>query len=158
MNPSRPPALEPDGVFDGLQWGCIVRGALLDIGLTLVASIPLLFLLAGDASFSDDEEIARRATDEALASREGLVLGAVVGLSATVIAAYYGARRARTLHVRHGGWIAITSLLLGLPFLFMPGAQSSVPNPVWYDVFTMVAMLPAGVLGGAIAKLREGAV
>jgi len=133
MNTPHPPALEPEGVFDGLKWGCIVRGA----------------------SFSDDEEVATRATDEALASREGMVLSALVGLSATVIGAYYGARRARTLHIRHGGWVAITSLLLGLPFMFLPGAQSNVPTPVWYDALTMVAMLPAGVLGGAIAKRRD---
>jgi len=155
MNTPHPPALEPEGVFDGLKWGCIVRGAVLDIVLTVVASIPLLFLLSGGASFSDDEEVATRATDEALASREGMVLSALVGLSATVIGAYYGARRARTLHIRHGGWVAITSLLLGLPFMFLPGAQSNVPTPVWYDALTMVAMLPAGVLGGAIAKRRD---
>ena len=152
MSSSQPLPLEPDGVFDGLRWNCIVRGAFLDIVLTAVASVPLILFLAGPVAFSEDEQVADEVMDEALASPEGLFLGALVGLSATVAGAYYGARRAGAHYVRHGGWVAVVSLLVALPLAFLPGVQSSIPNPPWYDVLTIAGMIPAGLLGGVIAR------
>ena len=149
--------IEPQGIFDGLRWGCIIRGALLDIVLTAVASIPLLFLLAGPAAFSDDQEVANEAMDRALTSPEGLFWTMLIGFSATVIGAYYGARRAGTHHVRHGGWVAVVSLALGLPLLLLAGSQGGAANPLWYDALSIAGMLPAGLLGGLIAHKLGGA-
>ena len=157
MSTQPPPPLEPEGLFDGLRWGCIVRGALLDILLTTLAYIPMLLLLVGPEAFSEDDGAASEAIDQAMASPEGLLLGAIVGLAATVAGAYYAARRAGVHHLRHGGWVAVVSLLLAVPFLFSPDFQSSARNPVWYDVLSIAATLPAGLLGGAIARAREGA-
>jgi hypothetical protein len=158
VSTSELPPIHPEGVFDGLKWGCIIRGALLDVALTAVAFVPLILVLTGAAAFSENEEVATKVVDQALTSPEGLLLGALIGLSATVAGAYYGARRAEVHHVRHGGWVAIASLLLSLPLLFAPDVQSSIPNPLWYDVVTIAGMLPAGLLGGGIARARASAV
>lgn len=155
MSPSPPVPIGPDGLLDGLRWGCIIRGALLDIVLTAIASVPLLLVLAGSAAFSEDRDAADRAIDQALASPEGLLWGALLGLGATVAGAWYGAARAGDSHVRHGGWVAIVSLALALPLYFVT-AQSAIPNPLWYEVLTMAGMLPAGLLGGLMARELRG--
>ena len=144
--------IEPEGILDGLRWGCIVRGALLDIGLTVAASIPLLLVLAGPTAFSEDVDAANEAVDRALTSPEGLFWTMVIGLLATVVGGYYGARRAGSHHLRHGGWVAIVSLTLGLPFLLLSSGQGDAGNPFWYDALSIVGMLPAGLLGGIIAR------
>ncbi len=152
MNSPSPVPIEPDGLFDGLDWGSVFRGALLDLFLTLAASIPLLVWLADPTAFGEDGPAANQAIDQALASPEGLFWGAVLGLAATVAGACYGAHRAGAFHVRHGGWIAVLSLLLGLPLYFIPGAEPTTPNPLWFDVFGILAMVPAGLLGGFLAR------
>lgn len=149
--------IEPRGIFDGLRWGWILRGALLDIVLTAAASIPLLLLLAGPAAFSEDQEVANEAMEIALTSPEGLFWTMLIGLSATAVGACYGARRAGAHHVRHGGWVAVVSLVLGLPFLLVAGSQGGAANPLWYDALSIAGMLPAGLLGGLIARKLEGA-
>jgi cellobiose-specific phosphotransferase system component IIC len=149
--------IEPEGILDGLRWGCIIRGALLDIGLTVAASIPLLLVLAGPAAFSEDADTANEAMDQALASPEGLFWTMVIGLLATVGGGYYGARRAGSHHLRHGGWVAVVSLTLGLPFVLLSGGQGDAGNPFWYDALSIVCMLPAGLLGGIIARRLGGA-
>lgn len=143
-------SIEPEGIFDGIRWGCVVRGALLDVVLTMVGSVPLLLLLAGPEAFSE-EETAQAAVDQVLASPEGLFWAAMMGLTATVIGAWYGARRAGVYPLRHGGWVAVVSAALAVPFLLVPGTESSAPTPAWYEAAGLAAMLPAGLLGGALA-------
>jgi hypothetical protein len=143
-------------MFDGLRWDCVFRGALLDIALTIAGSIALTLWLAGPAAFSQDEAVARGALDRAFASQEGMAWTALLGLAATVAGAWYGARRAGRLHVRHGGWVAVASLVLGLPLQLMSSGAGSSAWPFWYEALAMAAMLPAGMLGGLLARRRSG--
>jgi cellobiose-specific phosphotransferase system component IIC len=156
MQPA-PTPIQPEGFLDGLRWGCILRGALLDIALTVAGSIPLTLWLAGPGALSEDETTAREALD-ALSSPEALFWGAVLGIAATIVGAYYGAHRAGTLHVRHGGWVAVVSIVLGLPFMLLSAAETSAAQPSWYEAIGMIAMLPAGMLGGFLASMRGDAV
>ncbi len=158
MEPT-PTPIQPAGFLDGLQWRWIFRGALLDIALTVAGSIPLILWLAGAAAFSEDDAAAHDALDQALSSPEGLFWSAVLGLAATIVGAYYGARRAGTLHVRHGGWVAVVSMVLGLAFQLLSTAGSSSAYPFWYEAVGLAAMVPAGMLGGYLAsRVRESAV
>ena len=150
-----PSPIEPDGIFDGILWGCVIRGALVDLALSIVAGIPLAIWLAGVELLSEDPEVSDAVLDSALASPEGLFWGALLGLLATVVGAFYGANRAGGHYIRHGGWVAMTSLVLGMLLLLVPGGGSSPSAPVWYDFFCMVAMLPAGILGGYLAQVRN---
>jgi hypothetical protein len=109
MQPA-PTPIQPEGFLDGLRWGCILRGALLDIALTVAGSIPLTLWLAGPGALSEDETTAREALD-ALSSPEALFWGAVLGA-----------------------------------------------QPSWYEAIGMIAMLPAGMLGGFLASMRGDAV
>jgi hypothetical protein len=153
----RPSPIEPDGIFDGLRWSAILRGAVLDNVLTLVASIPVMLYFAGTQAFAEDEQTANRAMDSALASPEFLACQFAVGLSVTVYAAYWASRRAGLLYLRHGGWTAVASAVLGSAFLLVPDASAagSAP-PLWYEALSLGLMIPAGVLGGWLARVRGG--
>ncbi len=154
MEPT-PTPIQPAGFLDGLQWRWIFRGALLDIALTFAGSIPLTLWLAGPAAFSEDDAAAQDAL-EALSSPEGLFWGAVLGLTATIVGAYYGARRAGRLQAVHGGWVAVVSILLGLPFYFLSASEPISSYPLWYEVVGLIAMVPAGMLGGVLASRMGG--
>ena len=58
----------------------IVRGALVDVVITIVGSVPLVLILAGENAASDDESVAQRAIEQAMASPEGLLWGALLSI------------------------------------------------------------------------------
>lgn len=152
---SPPSPIEPDGLLDGLRWSAIFRGALVDLVATFVGGILLLIFLF-PAEALEEGAAGDRALDAAMVTPEGLFWTAVVGFAGTVCGGYYGARRAGTHPVRHGGWVAVASLLITFPFLLTPLGETSAPAPAWYDALGIALMLPAGVLGGFLASLREG--
>ena len=102
-----------------------------------------------------DDEVAGQAFDAMYASWEFLVASVVVGLAATTYGAYVGARRAGVHHLRHGGWVAVVSALIGVGLLVLSGTE---PSPhAWLDALSLALMLPAGVLGGLVASKHEAA-
>ena len=152
---SLPPPIEPEGILDRLNWRAIILAGLLDNILTVVLGLVLIYRLAPEA-VSPDDAGADRAMNEALLSPEFLFWGAVLGLAVTVYAAYWGARRAGTRHLRHGGWIAIVAAAMGTLLYLIPGADESA-RPVWYDALGYVLMFPAGLLGGFLASKTQRA-
>lgn len=152
----RPSPIEPDGPFDGLRWSCIGLGAVLDNVLSFLAGIPMMLYFAGAEAFSEDPETADRAIDRVLLQPEFLLVSLVVGIAITTYAAFWAARRAGLLHVRHGGWTAVASAVLAFLLLLLPGATAGPAPPWWYEALGLAAMLPAGVLGGWLAS-RVGA-
>jgi hypothetical protein len=153
-----PSPIEPESLFAGLRWSCILGGAVLDNVLTLLASFPIMLYFAGSAAFAQDEETARRAMDQAIAAPGFLLCLFVVGLSITAYAAFWASRRAGLLHLRHGGWTAVASAALGSLFLLAPGAAAGPAPPLWYDVLALALMVPAGVFGGWLASHAGSAV
>ena len=149
---SNPPALEPDGLLDGLRWSFILRGAVLDIALTFVATLAILVWVGGAEAFSGDEESVRRAIDETLVAPEFLLWNLIVGISITTYAAFWAARRAGGFFVRHGGWTAVAATVLGSLSLLLPGDGSGPQTPLWYLCIGYAALIPAGVLGGWLAS------
>ena len=153
----QPFPVEPQGILEGISWRAVLFGTIVDIALTVFATAILMLWVAGPDAFSPDEEVAEQAVDAALLSPEFLLFGFIAGILATAIGAYVGARRATVFHVRHGGWIAVCSALVSLLFLLVPGATSEPTPPLWYDALGFALMLPAGLLGGLLAALRDRA-
>lgn len=147
-----PGAIEPEGLFDGLSFGAILFGALVDIGATLVSGILLVLVFAPEAVSQNQAEAA--AAIEAL--HGSAVYNAVelaVGLSCTALGAFAGALRAGVLHVRHGGWIAVASTALVAFFsLAAPPDAAIEAVPMWREALGWLLILPAGVAGGALAR------
>jgi len=148
---SQIPSIEPEGFLTGLSPGAILFGAVIDI----VASLASFFLLAGmlgPEAPPNGGAPTEPAGADFYASPEFLIGSLVLGLAATVLGAFVGARLAGTLFVRHGGWVAVASTVLMLPFLLVP-TDAATPAPTWYDVVGWVLILPAGMAGGALAAL-----
>ena len=150
-----PPSIEPEGLLEGIRWRAVLFGVIVDTVLTVFASGILLLWAAGPEAYSLDEEVAAEAVAAALVSPEYLLSSLVVGLLATLIGAYAGARRAGASHVRHGGWVAVCSAVLGFSLFLLPGAHTGPTPPFWYDAVGLVLILPAGLLGGLLAAFRS---
>ncbi len=150
MNP--PDAIEPEGLFDGLSVGAIFFGALVDIGATLVSGLVLLLVFAPEVMSADPAE-ADAAIQALYASTAFNALELAVGLACTGLGAFVGALRAGLLHVRHGGWIAVTSTALFAFFALAQPPEASVPSaPFWREALGWILILPAGVVGGLLAR------
>ncbi|MBW2270205.1 MAG: hypothetical protein JRH16_16685 [Deltaproteobacteria bacterium] len=154
MHPS-PTSIEPEGLFDGLRPRAILSGAVLDNLATIATSIVLFGLFAGEGALSEDPEVANAAWTALSTNPLFLFCSVVLGLSCTVLGAFVGAWRAGVLHVRHGGWIAVASAAIGTLFLLLPGEASGAAPPLWYDVVGWALLIPAGVLGGALAAALQ---
>jgi hypothetical protein len=150
---SRPPPIEPAGLLDGLDWLAIILAGALDIVLTIVGSLVLIFWLSPELLTIEDEGL-EQAFNQAVQSTEFLFWGLVMGLAVTAYAAYWGARRAGRHPVRHGGWIAIASAVMGTVLLLVPGLNEGPATLLWYDALGYALILPAGLLGGFVASKR----
>lgn len=146
---SPPPPIEPTGVFEGLRPGAIVLGALVDHVATFVTSATLVAWLGVRASQAG-EEVSEEALEALAASPEFLALSLVVGALCTLLGGFVGARRAGCHFARHGAFVALASLLLGL-LLYLPEARGEPVTPLWYDLLGAGMMLPAGAAGGWLA-------
>jgi hypothetical protein len=152
MQPQAP--IEPEGTFAGLRGGAILFGAFVDIAATVIASTLLLWWLAPDA-ISPDEAKTREVLARLYASTAYLIGNLVLGALCTVLGAFAGARRAGQLHVRHGGWIAVASTMIGTLLSLLervPAGDPAAVIPFWAEALAWLLILPAGVTGGALAK------
>jgi hypothetical protein len=155
MRPHAP--IEPEGTFAGLRGSAILFGAFVDIAATVIASMLLLWWLAPDA-ISPDEAKAREALAQLYASTAYLIANLALGALCTVFGAFVGARRAGQLHVRHGGWIAVASTLIGTLLTLLERLSAGDPAaavPLWAEALAWMLILPAGVTGGALAGVLQ---
>jgi hypothetical protein len=149
MMPRAP--IEPEGTFDGLSAPAILLGAFMDIAATTIALTTLVLWLAPDV-MSHDQAASRKALEEVHVSPTYVTANVVLGALGTVFGAFVGARRAGRLHVRHGGWIAVTSTAIGfLLTLLSAPPQVEAASPLWVEALAWLLILPAGMSGGALA-------
>ncbi len=148
-----PSPIEPEGVFDGLSWRAVLVGVLVDTVLTVIVSIPILLLFAGPELFSENEATSRAAEARAYESDLVNVISLIAGLGCTLLGGLVAARRSGRNFVRHGGWVGVVSLILGVALLaFLPQEPR---QPAWVDVLGLLLVVPAGMLGGGVvARLR----
>ena len=86
----------------------------------------------------------------ALGSLAFLTSTFAIGEILVVAGGYVAARWARHRPVAHGMAAGALSLVLGLPFLLLPGAM----EPVWPTVLSLIAQVPLAALGGHLAGRR----
>lgn len=144
-------------MFDGLNASAILLGAFVDIAATTIALTGLVLWLVPDV-MSQDQAVSRKALEEFHASTTYVTANVVLGALGTVIGAFVGASRAGRLHVRHGGWIAVTSTAIGfLLTLLSAPPQVDAANPLWAEALAWLLILPAGISGGALAAALPAA-
>ena len=148
--PTPPPSIEPTSVFSGLRPLPILYGALVDHVATFLAGTALFVVLAADRSIDLSEEISEEALAEVLASPEFLLCSFIVGALCTVFGGFLGARRAGCQHARHGAFVGLASILIGLLVFVLPAAAE--PTPLWYDLLGAAVVIPCGAVGGWLAE------
>ncbi len=150
MSESREPAA-PESPFGGLSYRAVALGVVVDHVASLVYGTALTLVLASDEIASSDEAVAKAAL-EAVAVSPAFVLSALVGGTiCTVLAAFIGARYAGDHFRRHGAWIAAGSA--GIALLWFPAREAMS----WLDWAGLFFIIPAGILGGALAEWSEAA-
>ncbi len=148
-----PQSIEPSGTFEGLKPGAILFGAVVDNLATFLVSLPLTLMYLPTEIFSQNDEKAIEAAINTLSSDTGFLLWALgLGLGCTILGAFVGARRAGQLHLRHGGWISVTSAAIGLALMIVAGIEPGPERPLWYEVVGWTLLIPTGLLGGEISK------
>lgn len=126
----------------GLSFKAILSGVAADTIGTLVVATALF--AAMDAAGIRENEIAAR-----IRGISGLMLMLIIGLGFTLLGGYIAGRAAGQAEVPHGALVAGIGLVLGL-FFREPGL------PLWYEIVSFAAMVPAGMAGGYLA--HEGSV
>lgn len=119
----------------------VIVGALADnVGTIFI----MLFLMTALASkgLSQDEVIVR------MKSPSGLLLNLIIGLGCTFLGGYVAGRMALRSEVLHGSLVAGAGMVLALIW-----RESGLP--LWYDIIGFAGMLPAGMLGGHMARQRQ---
>ena len=144
---------ETEGVFDGLKPGAILFGAVIDNLTTFLVSIPLaVAFLPADVLEQNDTEAIRAAFEDVSADPGYLLWALGLGLGCTVFGAFVGARRAGQLHLRHGGWISVISAAFYLTLVLVSGLEPGPQSPLWIEATHWLLLVPAGLLGGEIAR------
>jgi hypothetical protein len=118
----------------------VIVGAIVDNVGTMVVMLFLMTALASQG-ISQDEVIAR------MKSQSGLLLNLILGLGCTFLGGYVAGRMARRSEVLHGALVAGIGMVLALIW-----RESGLPP--WYDIIGFAGMLPAGMFGGHMAKLK----
>jgi uncharacterized membrane protein YeaQ/YmgE (transglycosylase-associated protein family) len=119
----------------------VIVGAIVDNVGTIAVMLFLMTALASQG-ISQDEVVAR------MKSPSGLLLNLIIGLGCTCLGAYVAGRMAQRSEVLHGAVVAVAGMVLALLY-----RESGVP--LWYDIMGFAGMLPAGMLGGHIARQRR---
>ena len=150
--------IESGGTFAGLSGSAILLGAFIDIAFTEIAGTLLLLWLAPELA-SQDEARVSQVLAELAASTSYVAASLALGALGTMLGAFVGARRAGQLHVRHGGWVAVTSQAIGVLLMaLLPAPSEEVTEyPLWAEAVGWLLVLPAGMTGGALAAALPAA-
>lgn len=91
-----------------------------------------------------------------------LAAGMVGGCAASALGGLVAAAIARRRELHHATVTGVVSLLLALPLMVL--ARPLATHPLWYDVLTVLVVVPSAALGGWLyltvpgARPREGAM
>lgn len=152
------PSSHPIDLVSGIRPGPVLLGVAVDWALTVVFSLFLTqaFLDPGlwDVPEGDFDSTYAAEIDAMLTNTDFLLASLVFGALATAIGGYVAASKAATLQLKYGLMVAVVSGLTGLLVGLLPGESSSPPLPFWYDLAGWCVLIPAGILGGYVARRR----
>ena len=151
---AKPPApVEPTGFFTGVQIRPIIVGVVVDYIATYAGTYAYFFIYLAK-ELSKQGEVTGEQIRRYMTSPEGLMIGFVIGTLATALGGVVAARKAGTLEVKHGTLVGICSLALS--FLEQSLQEESLPLPEWFRFLSILAIVPAGALGGFLAESFKG--
>ncbi len=148
-----PPPIEPTGFFTGVKVYPVVIGIVVDYVATYVAMYAYLFFYLVQ-ELSKDGDVTEEKILAYMTSPEGLMVGFAIGAACTALGGFVAARKAGTLEIKHGAFVGLGSLILSFIEQRMRGETVSIPE--WFRVLSIVAIIPAGALGGFVADIFKG--
>jgi putative membrane protein (TIGR04086 family) len=150
-----PPPIGPTSVFEGLRPRAIAIGLAVDLFASLVALTGLVVALAAERGLDFEGGASDEALAELMSSSEYLLWSFVLAALCTALGGYVGARQAGCHHTRHGAFVGVASVLLGL--LVYALGNASPTAPLWYDLAAFLVAVPCGAVGGWLAARQAGA-
>ncbi len=140
-----PAPIEPTGFFTGIQLRPVITGVALDtIASYVLIELYFSFAVAKGAA-TNEEAIAAY-----LLTSEGLMASLLLGSLGTAIGGFYAGYKAGRLEMKHGGLVAIGSIIVSL---LMQVVTPETEMPDWFIGLSLTAAIPAGVLGGFLAEV-----
>lgn len=116
-------------------------GALADIvgTFTFASLVGVLAAVATDMYHLSPKEM-----DARLQQSSSIIAMMIIGLAFTALGGYVAGRVSKANEVTHGFIVGDISIVIGIASL---GSVS-----LWYDIASLIAVIPCGMLGGWIAK------
>jgi putative membrane protein (TIGR04086 family) len=84
------------------------------------------------------------------ATGTGLLIAAfIIGSLGTLLGGFVAGRKAGVLEAKHGAFVGLGSLIVS--FVEMVVMNEPQSGPEWFRMISVLAIIPAGALGGYIA-------
>jgi len=148
-----PPPVQPTGFFTGVQLRPVIFGIVVDYIATQLAMAAFIFGYLAK-KLSEQGEMTEDAIAKYMSTPEGLTAALVIGSLCTALGGFIAARKAGTLEIKHGAFVGLGSLIVSLIQQAMQ--EQSMQLPEWFNFVSIVAVIPAGALGGFVAGLLTG--
>jgi putative membrane protein (TIGR04086 family) len=150
---TKPPRIEPTGFFTGIQVRPVIVGVIVDYIATQIAMAAFIFGYLAK-QLSKEGEMTEEAVARYMETPEGLAVMLTIGCLGTALGGFIAARRAGALEIKHGAFVGLGSLIVS--FIQQAMQETSVQLPEWFNFVSIVAVIPAGALGGYAAELLRG--
>src|SRR5262245_49058131 len=150
----KPPSpVEPTGFFTGVQIRPIIVGVVVDYIATYAATYAFFFVYLAK-QLSKQGEVTGDQIRDYMTSPEGLVIGFVICRLGTAMVSIREAMKAGKREIKHGALVGFCSLLLS--FIQQSLQEEPTPLPEWCRLLSVLAIIPAGALGGFLAEAFKG--
>jgi putative membrane protein (TIGR04086 family) len=150
----RPPRpLEPTGFFTGVQIRPIVFGIVVDYIATYAATYAYFFVYLAN-QLAKRGEVTAEMISEYMLSTEGLLIGFTIGMLGTALGGFVAGYKAGKLEMKHGALVGVGSLVVS--FIEQVLAEEPTELPEWFRLLSVLAIIPAGALGGYVAETFKG--
>jgi putative membrane protein (TIGR04086 family) len=148
-----PSPVQPTGFFTGVQIRPIIVGVVVDYIATYVGVYAYFFVYLAN-QLSKQGEVSSDTINDYMMTSEGLLIGFAIGTLGTAIGGFVAGRKAGNFEIKHGAFVGLGSLIVS--FIEELLRQEYVPLPEWFRFLSVVAIIPAGALGGYVAEMFKG--
>ena len=145
--------IEPTGFFTGVQIRPVILGVVVDY-IATYAGIYAYFFVYLAKELSKEGEVSGDALTKYMSSNEGLMIGFVIGALGTAVGGFVAARKAGKFEIKHGAFVGLGSLIVS--FIELSLQEEVAPVPEWFRFMSVIAVIPAGALGGYFAEVFKG--
>jgi len=147
---STPPPVEPLGFFTGIRLRPVVVGVVVDYIATYAMMYGYFFFYLAK-ELSKQGEVSPEVIGEYMLSQEGLLIGFLIGVLGTALGGLVAARKAGRLEIKHGAFVGLGSLIVSAIEQALQEEPTALPE--WFRFLSVIAIIPAGALGGFVAQL-----